>query len=380
MKDNISVLISGDFCPIGRNEKTIANRHFSSMFGGFERYSQSVDLAITNLECPLTDTDTAIAKTGPNLKAPYKSMEALRYAGFDLVTLANNHIMDYGEEGVKSTLQACEKYGIAYVGVGSNLAEARKFYTKIIQGKTIAIINIAENEFCTTRGDEYGANPLNVITNHYDIKEARRQVDYVIVIAHGGREHYQLPSPQQRERFRFFIESGADIVVAHHTHCFSGYEIYKGKPIFYSLGNFIFDYKKKYQRGLWTQGYAVLFKIQNNGIDFELIPYHQGRDENPNLELFTEKEKEMFDRKIEELNTIIADDTLITLAWDRYIKSQKVVYKGLLFDQNKYIRALKAKGLLPGIFIHSKEHELVLLNLLKCEAHREIMIDVLSDK
>ena len=81
-----------------------------------------------------------------------------------------------------------------------------------------------------------------------DIQIAKEDNDLVIVIVHGGREHYQLPTPKQRERFRFYADAGADFVVGHHTHCYSGYEIYKGKPIFYSLGNFIFDYKKKYQR------------------------------------------------------------------------------------------------------------------------------------
>ena len=96
--------------------------------------------------------------------------------------------------------------------------------------------------------------------------------------------------------------------MGHHTHCFSGYEIYNGKHIFYSLGNFIFDYKKKYQKGLWTRGYAVVFKINDENIEFELIPYHQGRKDNPNLVLFDEKEMKRFKEIILELNNILQDE------------------------------------------------------------------------
>lgn len=377
---SISILITGDFCPIGRNVKTIEQGKFPVLFGGFEKYSKKADLAITNLESPLTNTDNPIQKTGPNVKAAKGSLSALKHANFDLVTLANNHIMDYGSEGLQSTINACNKAEIHYVGAGANLEEARKpFYTKI-KNKLIAIINVAENEFCTTSGNEYGANPLNIITNYYDIKQAKNKADYVIVISHGGREHYQLPTPQLRERFRFFVDSGADIVVGHHTHCFSGHEFYNGKHIFYSLGNFIFDFKKKYQKGSWTEGFAVMFNIINKEIKFELIPYFQGREENPNLVLLDTVEKKSFFKRIEELDSIIVNDELFESEWRKYVESQKTYYKSLLFNQNKYIRALKAKGFLPSIFIHSKQHKKVLLNLLKCETHREIMIEVIDEK
>lgn len=373
------IFITGDYCPIGRNAQTIGQGEFATLFGGFENYSRSADLAITNLECPLTNSNNPIQKTGPNIKSSLNNIQPLKYAGFGLVTLANNHIMDYGPEGLQSTMEVCNKEGINYVGAGRNLDEARKPFYQNIKGKTVAILNIAENEFCTTTGEEPGANPLNTITNYYDIKEAKKHADLVILISHGGREHYNLPTPKLRERYRFFIDSGADIVVGHHTHCFSGHETYKGKNIFYSLGNFIFDYKKKYQKGLWTQGYAVLFKINDDVIDFDLIPYHQGRIDNPNLVLFDASETKVFEEKILELNTIIQNEHLFQSEWKKYIQSEKVPYKGLLLNENKYIRALKAKGIMPAIFFHSKEHQLVLLNLLKCETHREIMIDVLEE-
>src|SRR5690606_10539643 len=127
----------------------------------------------------------------------------------------------------------------------------------------IGILNIAENEFCAAKENQAGGYTVNVIDNHYEIKKLKNICKKVIVIYHGGREHYQLPSPQLKERLRFYINSGADAVVAHHTHCYSGYEYYNNKPIFYGLGNFIFDFKDKYRKGNWTEGYAVVLNLKD---------------------------------------------------------------------------------------------------------------------
>lgn len=372
------IIITGDFCPINRNQEFIQKKEFEKIFGDFTNYSKNVDLAITNLECPLTEVNTKIVKPGPNIKAPLNSIDALNYAGFKLVTLANNHIMDYGDEGLKSTLNICEISNIETVGASSNLQNARKPIIKTINNTKIGFLNFAENEFCTTGGSEYGASPLNPITNFYDIQKVKKEVDWLFVIVHGGREHYQLPSPRVRETLRFFVDAGADAVVSHHTHCFSGYELYKNKPIFYSLGNFIFDYKKKYQKGKWTEGYAVQFEINENQLNFEIIPFQQGKKEKSTLQLLNEEQKEKFNDKLEVLNKTIIDDELFYKAWNEYLMTQTENYKALLFIQNKYIRKLMDMKLFPRIYFKTKEHKTLMLNLFKCETHREIMIETLS--
>lgn len=377
---SIKILISGDFCPINRNQEFIDKRDFESVFGGFSEFSKAADLAITNLECPLTTSDKRIEKSGPCIKAKPNAIEALAFAGFDLVTLANNHIMDFGSQGLKDTLEVCRTAGIKTVGADANLEQARKPIITTIQGKKIGILNFAENEFCTTTGEEYGANPLNPVSNFYDIAEAKKQVDFLIAIVHGGREHYQLPSPRVRENFRFFADAGADAVVSHHTHCFSGYETWNGTPIFYGLGNFIFDYKKKYQKGKWTEGFAVQFRLDGEKLDFEIIPYKQGREEKSTLELLSAEERKSFDQRLSELNQTIVDDSKFCQAWQNYLKTQKESYKALLFVQNKYVRLLMAKGLFPKIFLQSKKHKNVVLNLFRCETHREIMVETLNKK
>lgn len=374
------VVITGDFCPINRNSDFIEENNYTNIFGEFSAISKNADLSITNLECPLTLTNKKIEKTGPCIKSGPNAIEALKYAGFDLVTLANNHIMDFGSEGLKSTLITCQKANIKTVGANKNFEEAKKPFITTINDLKIGVLNFAENEFCTTKGEEYGANPLNPVSNFYDIKETKKKVDFLFVIVHGGREHYQLPSPRVRENFRFFVDSGADAVVSHHTHCFSGYEIYNGKPIFYGLGNFIFDYKTKYRKGTWTEGYGVQFEISDNKLDFEIIPYYQGREKKSTLTLLNFNEKQEFNKRLKLLNQKISDDKLFYKSWEDYLKTQRNGYLDLMFIQNNYIRKLVSMKLLPRIYFHSNKHKTLILNLLKCETHREIMIETLDKK
>jgi poly-gamma-glutamate synthesis protein (capsule biosynthesis protein) len=375
---DVNILITGDYCPIGRNQKSIEKGDYTSFFGDFVDVCKNVDYAVTNLESPVTKNKTPILKSGPNIKGPLDSLKPLKKLGFNLVTLANNHILDFGEEGVKDTISNCYKEGIDTLGAGSSLKQARTIFYKEIKGKLFAFINITENEFCAATKTTYGANPLNLIQNQKDIIFAKKKADYVIVIAHGGREHYQLPTPSVRDRYRFFIDSGADVVVAHHPHCYSGYETYNTKKIFYSLGNFIFDYKLKYQKGSWTEGMSIILKFSERGIDFDLIPFFQGRSEDPTLKLMQGKDRDVFNLRIKKLNKNIENDKLFFDSWEAYINSQIKNYNGLLFIRNTYLRFAVIKGLVPFFNLASNKRKALLLNLLRCESHREIMIDVLK--
>lgn len=371
-----SFFIAGDFCPIGRNEKCFSNQDFKAV-EAIKPSIDDVDFSIVNLEAPLTTSDYKIKKSGPNIKANPKTIAALQYLGIDLVTLANNHILDFGEKGVEDTLQICQQEQIKTVGAGSNLQEAQQPFSIEINGKKIALLNFAENEFCAAKKNSAGANPQNEIANFHAIKTAKKNNDLVVVIQHGGREHYQLPTPQQQQRYRFYAEVGADIVIGHHTHCYSGYEIYHQVPIFYSLGNFIFDYKKKYQQGKWTEGFAVVFSVEDQ-ITFEIIPFFQGRSDHPSLVLMEGVDKENFFKNIEKLNAIIANEDDLQTAWQDYLATQSANYKSMMTVQNKYLRAAIAKKYLPYLPIHNKAHLLLLLNMLRCETHREIASEVLS--
>lgn len=374
----INLLITGDFCPIYRNESKVEALDLT-IFGDLLPIIQQSSYAITNLEAPITSSNVRISKVGPNIKTSRNAAILLRQANFKLVTVANNHILDYGEKGIRDTFSALKEVGISYVGAGKDLHEAGKPFILEQDGMKIGILNFAENEFNSAGQASYGSNPINPISNYYAIQNLKKFVDFIIVIVHGGREHYQLPTPKMRERYRFYIDSGADVVVGHHTHCVSGYEEWNGKYIFYSLGNFVFDYKKRYRKGIWTIGMALQLNFSKNEFHFELIPFEQGKENDPTLKLMGTDQLEQFNRKMDQLNRIITNEYLFYDTWEEQLQKENVNYIADLVIQNRYLRAAMTRKVIPFLYFHSKKHLLLLSNLFRCESHNEIVIAILSN-
>jgi poly-gamma-glutamate synthesis protein (capsule biosynthesis protein) len=376
MKAKPSILITGDFCPVNRTSEMISGGSFKDIFNDFLPLITNADLAITNLECPLTKSESGINKIGPSMKGPVNSAKALAAAGFKLVTLANNHIMDYGYAGMRSTVDACTENGISNVGVGSDYRTAREvLYTKA-GSFTIGVLNFAENEFSTTHGDYPGANPLDPIENYQDILMAKGKADYVIVIIHCGHERYNLPSPRIKSTLRFFADAGASAVFAHHAHCYSGYELYKGVPIFYGLGNFVFD-KPARRNSYWNYGYAVEVILERT-LSFNLVPYEQSNT-NAGVKLMQDDGNKTFFDDIERINNIISDDDLLKKEFDKYCDRVRKMYLSYLEPHSiKALHFLRNKGFLPSVL--SKGKRTLYLNLMRCESHRDVLINLLESR
>lgn len=372
----IKILVAGDFCPQDRVAKLIEKEDYKSVFGEVLEFTKQVDYSIVNFEAPVVETDTRpIDKCGPNLKCTSKAVKALKYAGFDMATLANNHFYDYGYEGVKQTLSVCKNKGIDTVGGGANISDASKTLYKNIKGVKFAFINCCEHEFSIATENTGGSNPLNPIQQYYAIQEATQKADKVIVIVHGGHEHYQLPSPRMKETYRFFIDAGADAVINHHQHCYSGYEIYKDKPVFYGLGNFCFDWPQ-YRNSIWNEGYMVILNVDKEELSFSIIPYKQGNN-NPAVCLLNDVDKNKFEQQILELNKIIADVNLLKSKHEEMMTKCSKNYCLLL---QPYIFRL-GKGLYTHGFAPSfvgKKKKMSLLNYLVCESHLERFIYALK--
>lgn len=371
----MNILIAGDFCPMFRVADLINKEDYKSVFEEVLEFTKKVDYSIVNLEAPIVETEAKpIDKCGPNLKCTSNAIKALKYAGFDMVTLANNHFYDYGEDGVKQTLDACQKEGIDVVGGGMNITDATKILYKEIKGVNVAFINCCEHEFSIATETSGGSNPLNPIQQYYAIKEAKQNADKVIMIVHGGHEHYQLPSLRMKETYRFFINIGADVVINHHQHCYSGYEIYNGKPIFYGLGNFCFD-RGLESLSIWNEGYMVILNLNNPEIDFKLIPYVQGYKK-AGVELITDIDN--FNSRILEINKTISDYKLLKEAHENWMNGANRWYQ-LQFEPYHTLisETLFDKNLLPSFINKKKKYKL--LNYLQCEAHLERMIHSLKN-
>lgn len=364
----MKVLIAGDFCPLYRVGDFIKHGAFETVFNEAKSVVQQADFSLVNLECPVSGGEMRrIRKCGPNLKCTRKGVEALAWTGFKAVTLANNHFLDFGQNGVVNTLNSCKQYGLDIVGGGQNLEEASHILYKEVNEGVLAVINCCEHEFSLATANSAGSNPLNPIRQYYAITEAKLKADYVLVIVHGGHEHFQLPSPRMQDTYRFFIDAGADAVVNHHQHCYSGYEVYKGRPIFYGIGNFCFDEEPIRVDCKWNFGYMVTIDFQTDNITFKLHPYNQCSSE-PVVRMLDDS---AFDNSIKQMNAIIADRKQLETETKEYftasLRSSNLTLEPIT---NRYIRALQNRHLLPE-WPFSNRYILRLYNFLLCESHRD---------
>jgi poly-gamma-glutamate synthesis protein (capsule biosynthesis protein) len=371
--DSVSILITGDFCPHNRIEKLALKDDFEAIFNDFIDVFQDNDLIVTDLECPLTESNEARPKTGPHQKAHPDCIKILKYADIKLAAMSNNHIMDYNTKGVIDTIGLCNSNGIATVGVGSTLEVASKPFSISINNKRIAVLNFADNEFLSATDSTYSCNPINLVQGYYDIADAKLTHDYLIVILHAGNEFYELPSPRTKKLYRLLIDQGADVVISHHTHAFSGYEIYKERPIFYGLGNFIYDWPGKIN-SRWNRGYVVRLKI-SDATDFKIIPLKQC-NEKPGVFHLDVEETEDFRKEIDRLNNIISDDQLLENEFQKYCNSVFPMYDAFIEPYfGRYITALSKRGFFPKLMPRKKR--MLLLNLARCESHRDVLLRML---
>lgn len=371
----MKVLVAGDFAPRARLAKQIEEKRYSDVFPeNLREVIKSVDFSFVNFESPIVeDTYKPIPKCGPNLHCTPEAAEAIKFAGFTGVTMANNHILDFGSEGLHKSVACCKKQGLDVVGVGNCLKDAEEILYIKKSGKTLAVINCCEHEFSIATETSAGANPLNPVHQYYAIRKAKDKADYLLVIVHGGHEMFQLPSPRMVETYRFFIDAGADAVVNHHQHCYSGYEIYNGKPIFYGLGNFCFD-EERQRNCSWNEGYMVVVDFTDAVVRYELYPYTQC-DGKAAVTLMTDKA--VFTRTIDAINCIVKDPLLLKEKCALYYMSTMKTFNAMLqpYD-NRVLNKLFRMGLLPSLF--SKRKKIRVLNYINCESHYDKFVFALK--
>lgn len=373
----VEIIIGGDFCVNpSYSSANLFSKEVIRLFG------QS-DINIINLECPVIEEGNKdkIIKTGPHLSTNYEIFEQLKRINIHTVTLANNHILDFGPKGLASTIKGCIQNNILTVGAGENM-EAAATPTIIEQnGLRIALVNFCEHEFSIATTKTAGANPLDIIDNLKVIQSARRMADFVLVIVHGGHEFYNLPSPRMVKQYRFFAENGADAVIGHHPHCMSGYEIHNNKPIFYSLGNMIFTMKCD-QKG-WYNGLLVKLKLKKGTpLTWELLPVQQST-KNFHLSISGKEDHEKAWNEINSYSEIISDKDKLNQNWilfARRMESQILNdFSPVNIIPGRYLKAMVRRS---GInkFIFHKRYLIPILNSIECESLKDLSNFVLKQK
>ncbi len=196
------------------------------------------DLFLVNLENPVTRLHEKVEKEY-NFRMKPVHLATMKNGGINVVTGANNHAHDYGAEGLLETIRHLDSAGIARVGIGRNLAEARMPAMFSLNGTLIGILGYAGWNFpATDRSPGVAPRDINLIRD--DVRQLREKADVVIVTFHWGTELDTVPNSEQLFLGRGAVDAGADIVIGHHPHVLQGIEQYRGKTIAYSLGNFIF--------------------------------------------------------------------------------------------------------------------------------------------
>jgi poly-gamma-glutamate synthesis protein (capsule biosynthesis protein) len=379
MKNDI--LICGDFYvgehAGGRLVPFIENKEFELMFGDLYNDLKDAELSIVNLEGAIISNGNPISKTGPAIAMQPAALEALFSAGVNLVTLANNHVMDFGTIGLEETLDRLGQKEIHFVGAGLSNKEKNQPYITKIKSKAVGIINICEHEWIADFDSEAGANGLDIINNYKQIQELSLITDFIIVIYHGGNEYHPLPTKQIKKLFRFFVDAGASAVVGHHTHTFSGFELYKESPIFYSIGNFIFDSNKKGRGENWHTGIAVILNIDNDILQFKIIPFSQNLEQ-LGIKKLDGEQLLNFQTKFNEYSDTIVDDEKLDIEYTEFAKKMSLQYLAYLNPYEGKMSSLFKKGILPSVY--SKNKELLFLNLIRCESHKELLETILSNK
>jgi len=251
-------------------QKMLAKNDFSYCFVDMKKTIESADLAMANLESPIIAGDPVL--TGSfSFRAHPKSAESLKYAGFDIMSMPNNHIGNYGSEGMLKTFDYLREQGIDWVGAGSNSEDLVNPLIKQVRDLKIAFLSYGygPNYYKATR-TKPGMALMDTDQLIKDITLSREQdVDLIIVNMHDGVEYVNDPSDHQRNFAHTAVDHGADLVIGHHPHVVQKMEIYKEKYIYYSLGNFVFDQ-------MWSldtrQGLGITFTMNKDGI--EKIQYH----------------------------------------------------------------------------------------------------------
>ena len=368
----MKTIISGDFF-ISRKflNKKLFSQKLIKLFN-------SSDLNIVNLESPIINDNkdfSRILKTGPNLSTNNKIIDHFNNLNIGLVTAANNHILDYGEDGLSHTINELKEKNIEFVGIGKNLDNAHKYVIKQFEKTKIAVVNFCENEWSIAGENSAGANPLNLIDNHNQIKSAKEDSDFVIVIIHGGHEYYNLPSPRMVKQYRFFAECGADLIVGHHTHCISGYEIHKNVPIFYGLGNMIFTKSNKNKS--WYYGLSLILNInKEKNITWEICPIKQSNIDFK-TDLLDGYAKERVINEFLNYSSIIQDEKKLKQNWTKFItKNQRTLN---ILSPTNIFPSRKVRGVFNKLGMNNlllnKNNIPEILNHIRCEAHRDTIIE-----
>lgn len=282
--DPIRITFVGDLMMDWSVKETMDRKGVDYPFLFVKEDLQSADLAVANLETAVTTRGEQYKDKNQlyNFKSKPEHLEGLVNAGFDLVSLANNHALDYGEAGLLDSMAALEEFGLDYIGAGRTKEEAFRGQSYEFYGKTVTIM--AATRFVpsanwytfgsSTAAGVAGAYDLDFLLEH--VKKQKENSDYLILYIHWGIERTDRPAQYQRYYVEKLTEAGVDAIIGHHPHWLQGFEYYDGIPVAYSLGNFLFP---DYVSGNSAETGLLTLTLHEGDITMSFKPFYIYKDQ-----------------------------------------------------------------------------------------------------
>ena len=348
----MKLLLCGDICPTQKTEALFAAGNVEALFGEAAALFKGSDLNVVNLECALTDGGAPIKKIGPNLKSGTTTAATLKKLGVDVCGLSNNHVFDFGIEGVADMLAALRAAGIETTGFGKNYADARRDFVFEKNGERVTLIAVCEHEYSYATEDGMGSRPFDEFDTLEDVRAAKARGGRVVVFYHGGKEFCRYPSPRLLRACRAMARAGADVVLCQHSHCIGCYEEYEGCHILYGQGNFHFVGRKDDE--YWHSGVSVRYDTATDAIEF--VPHVMTEY---GITPATGEEKEQLLADLADRNEELADGRWQE-GWHAFCESK----------QETYAKAVRQAGTDDGGDAEKNLH--MFAHYLDCEAHTDV--------
>ncbi len=331
-----SVLIASDWAPI-RAFDPIVRADPSSIYGDLLPVIQAADLRIVNCECALTTADKPACKSGAVFKGAPDHVAGLTAVPFDVACLANNHVLDYGVAGLRESLAVLRQHGIRTVGAGLTEDRAYEPLSVATNGLTIHVVNVSEGEDLTASHGGPGVFGWDIPRAADAIRRCRKAGGAVIAVAHCGLEYVPYPPPYVVNAFRAMVDAGADAVIGHHPHVPQGVEWYQGKPIVYSLGNFVF-----YQpTDLYHRKIGMCATVRFEGRSVSGLDLHPYRITDTGLRALDVHEEAEFQRTMARLSRPLGTPAGPAKAWQAYLAYYGV--QGFTAEVTGIIERMKAE-------------------------------------
>lgn len=372
----LTIIIGGDLVPTVRNFKFFSSANTLELIGDdLLNILKQADFRMFNLEVPLTDQEAPIMKSGPNLVAPTSTINGIKRISTDLLTLANNHILDQGDQGLYSTIRILKENDIDYVGAGSNINEAAQPYIWERDGIRVGFYACAEHEFTIATESSPGANPFDPLESLDHIQNLANKCDHLVVVYHGGKEHYRYPSPDLQKVCRKIVDKGGNLVVCQHSHCIGAFEKYNGNTIVYGQGNFLFDHSES---EFWQSSLLLNVILKAGTMSVEYIPIvKHGSSVRLADKLNSEKILQDFCKRSRQ----ILDEGFVQETYNIFAGQMLNDYLAAFHGNNMVFRVLnKLCGHKLANKIYPKKSLTVMENFIECEAHRELVLAGLKER